>query len=392
MRVVMFYHSLCSDWNHGNAHFLRGIVAELMARGHEVRVLEPADSWSREHLVREQGEAAIAGFHRAYPDLASRQYTIEELDLDRELAGADLVLVHEWNEPRVIEAIGRHRARAGGYYLLFHDTHHRSVTDRITMATHQLESYDGVLAFGEVVRQRYLSEGWASRVWTWHEAADTRVFFPREAAPNGGDVVWVGNWGDEERTAELEQFLIRPVEALRARARIYGVRYPSEALNRLAQAGIEYRGWLANYEVPRVFARYRLTLHIPRRPYVEALPGIPTIRVFEALACGIPLVSAPWDDAEHLFAPGEDFLLAHSGAEMQQHIAALLADRNAAAALARRGRQTILARHTCAHRVDELFGIVRQLRGRSQPDSEAHSSAAQRNDELIPGPIPVETL
>jgi spore maturation protein CgeB len=40
------------------------------------------------------------------------------------------------------------------------------------------------------------------------------------------------------------------------------------------------------------------------------LPGIPTIRVFEALACGIPLVSAPWDDSEHLFRPGEDFLVA----------------------------------------------------------------------------------
>ena len=56
--------------------------------------------------------------------------------------------------------------------------------------------------------------------------------------------------------------------------------------------------------MPEVFARFRVTVHVPRRPYVEALPGIPTIRVFEALACGIPLVCAPWDDAEGLFTPG----------------------------------------------------------------------------------------
>ncbi|MBA2602322.1 MAG: glycosyltransferase, partial [Acidobacteria bacterium] len=51
MRIVLFCHSLVSDWNHGNAHFLRGIVAELLDRGHEVRVYEPEDGWSREQLL-----------------------------------------------------------------------------------------------------------------------------------------------------------------------------------------------------------------------------------------------------------------------------------------------------------------------------------------------------
>src|ERR671938_432916 len=50
MRIVMFYHSLLSDWNHGNAHFLRGVAWELTGRGHTVDVLEPADGWSLTHL------------------------------------------------------------------------------------------------------------------------------------------------------------------------------------------------------------------------------------------------------------------------------------------------------------------------------------------------------
>jgi spore maturation protein CgeB len=358
----MFYHSLVSDWNHGNAHFLRGIASELQARGHLVQVLEPAASWSREHLLLEHGESVVAGFHRAYPTLQSHRYTFETLDLDRELDGADLVLVHEWNDHRLVEAIGRHRSLVGGYHLLFHDTHHRSVTERANMAAYRLESYDGVLAFGEVIRQRYLAEGWANRVWTWHEAADVRVFSPIETASNQGDVVWIGNWGDEERTAEIEEYLIKPVEALRVRARVHGVRYPVEAQRRLAEAGIHYAGWLPNYEVPRIFASHRLTLHIPRRPYVEALPGIPTIRVFEALACGIPLICSPWEDAEHLFSPGEDYLVARDRAEMQRHIAGLLGDPKSARAMARRGRQTILNRHTCVHRVDELLAIVEDLK------------------------------
>ena len=60
-------------------------------------------------------------------------------------------------------------------------------------------------------------------------------------------------------------------------------------------------------------------MHVPRRFYVTHLPGIPTIRVFEALACGIPLISAPWDDAEGLFTPGEDFLVAKDGAAVERY-------------------------------------------------------------------------
>ena len=69
-----------------------------------------------------------------------------------------------------------------------------------------------------------------------------------------------------------------------------------------------------------------MTVHIPRRPYTRMLPGIPTIRIFEALACGIPLVSAPWDDCEGLFTPGDDFLLARDGTEMWHHLGALRSD------------------------------------------------------------------
>src|SRR5438874_1471549 len=55
MRIVMFYHTLLSDWNHGNAHFLRGVVTELMTRGHQVEVFEPEDSWSRKNLLTDYG-------------------------------------------------------------------------------------------------------------------------------------------------------------------------------------------------------------------------------------------------------------------------------------------------------------------------------------------------
>lgn len=360
MRVVVFCHSLVSDWNHGNAHFLRGVVSELLARGHDVCVYEPLDSWSRANLVVDQGRQAVDDVLRAFPQLRSTSYDPLEADVPAMTAGADLVLVHEWNEAALVAAVGAHKA-AGGYRLLFHDTHHRAVTAPQEMARFDLRHYDGVLAFGKVIRELYLERGWAVNAWTWHEAADARVFHPLADVPRRGDLVWIGNWGDGERTAELHEYLVGPVERLGLQALVHGVRYPDSAKRALADAGIRYGGWRANHLAPRSFAAHAVTVHVPRRPYVEALPGIPTIRPFEALACGIPLVSAPWDDVEGLFTPGEDYLVASSGRQMERHLEDVLHDAQLAAALREHGLKTISARHTCGHRVDELLDVAREL-------------------------------
>ena len=365
MKIVMFYHSLLSDWNHGNAHFLRGVATELLVRGHEVSVYEPRNSWSLANLLAEYGGAAVDGMRAAYPLLESTRYDPETLVLERVLDGADLVIAHEWNEHGLVRLLGEYRKRAGSFRLLFHDTHHRAVTDPAAMAAYDLSGYDGVLAFGDIIRHLYISRGWAARAWTWHEAADVRIFHPVAGSEAEGDLVWVGNWGDEERTSELYEFLLGPSRELGLKTRVHGVRYPAAARELLAGAGIKYAGWLPNYEVPGIFSQFKATVHIPRRPYVRALPGIPTIRPFEALACGIPLVCSPWSDTDGLFSPGRDFLTARDGKEMRRQLRALVHDAGMRAELSRQGRRTILSRHTCGHRVDELMRIYAELEGKT---------------------------
>ena len=353
MRIIFFVHSLVSDWNHGNAHFLRGVVRELRRLGHDAVVYEPLDGWSRTNLIREH-EGALVDYARAFPGLESRTYT-RDLDVAEALEGADAAIVHEWNEPWLVAAVG-----ASGTTALFHDTHHRAVTEPAAMSRYDLSRYAGVLAFGAAIATIYSERGWHDRVWTWHEAADVELFRPHEG-PRVRDLVWIGNWGDGERAAELREFLLEPARRLGLSGTVHGVRYPLLALQEVARSGLRFGGWLPNHRVPEVFARHRATVHVPRRPYVEALPGIPTIRPFEALACGIPLVSAPWDDLEGLFTPGEDYLVARNGTEMARQLRAVVEDAELAEALARHGRQTVLARHTCAHRADALVGILAEL-------------------------------
>lgn len=359
MKIVLFCHSVLSDWNHRSAHFLRGLITELSSLGHEVTSYEPRDAWSVTNLIYERGGLPLNDLAKVYPLVRANRYDARTFDIQEALDGAQLVLVHEWNDPVLVSELGRHRVQSGGYRLLFHDTHHRSVTDPTDAERRDLSGYDGVLAFGEAVREQYLRAGWAHRVWTLHEAADVRVFQPRPAKKDG-DVVWVGNWGDGDRTRELTEFLLEPVRSLNLAATVHGVRYPDDGRKALQRAGIHFGGFLPSYHMPGVFARHRVTVHIPRRPHTQALRGVPTIRVFEALACGIPLVSAPWDDTERLFRRG-DYVSVANRAEMARALRELMADPARRDDLARRGLETILARHTCAHRARQLLAIAADL-------------------------------
>lgn len=360
MKIAMFYHSLASDWNHGNAHFLRGVTTALIEKGHSVKVYEPKNSWSLENLIRDHGKAKAEEYKRYYPLLETTFYDPENPDYNKMLKGVDVVIVHEWNEPQLVKEIGLLKNKYK-YQLLFHDTHHRAVSDKKSMQRYDFSNYDGALVFGNVLRDIYLKNKWLKNVWVWHEAADTSLFYPGPETQKEGDLVWIGNWGDNERTEELMEFLIKPIKELGLKAKVYGVRYPDEALTALRDAGIEYGGYLPNYKVPEVFAKYKLTVHVPRGPYVKLLPGIPTIRPFEAMACGIPLISSPWKDEEGLFSPGKDFLMAKDGQEMKELMKKLLTDTDFALSMALRGYKTILKKHTCAKRADELETIIEQL-------------------------------
>lgn len=357
MRIVLFVHSLVSDWNHGNAHFLRGLMRALEARGHETIACERWHNWSADNLYQDHGSAPFIEFARKFPDLTVQTYSggpalREEMDVLTR--GADVVIVHEFNPPELINTAADLRHERNDFILLFHDSHHRMVSAPQQMAMLQLQRYDGILAFGESLARLYRVRAPGVRVMVFHEAADTTVFRPLERKRNE-DVVWIGNWGDEERTPQLESYLIGVARQLpQLRFRVHGVRYPEQHRRAMREAGIVYGGYLPNHRVPEVYARARVTLHLPRAPYVEQLPGIPTIRPFEALACGIPLVSLPWPDTEGLFRAGKDYMVVHTPAEMRDALVKLTNDAGAREALIANGLQTIHTRHTCRHRAEQL--------------------------------------
>jgi spore maturation protein CgeB len=161
--------------------------------------------------------------------------------------------------------------------------------------------------------------------------------------------------------AVIEEFLLKPLHALRCRAKVYGVRYPTEVQQCLKNAGIRYGGYLPNLAALSVYGESLVSLHIPRRCYSNGLSGVPTIRVFEALACGIPLVCSPWSDTEGLFRPHQDYVVAPDGDAMRATLSWLIHDSSARSQIAAQGLATIRERHTCRHRAEQLLQILEEL-------------------------------
>jgi spore maturation protein CgeB len=365
-KIHLFTHSLISDWNHGNAHFLRGLARDLGKLGHEVRCHEELGSWSLTNLVqyeRERSIQAIDQFRDAFGDLKIFFYKNDSSladHLQRELHDADIVIVHEWNDPNVVNSILDLKQQFG-FRALFHDTHHRAYSRPGELLRFHMHLFDGVLAFGEALRKIYAEGFGMSHAWTFHEAADIEKFHPIEAEKRA-DVLWIGNWGDDERSRELQEFLIKPAtESPKRRVVVHGVRYPEEALNSLNEAGIVYCGYLPNLDAPRAYAESAVALHLPRNQYSNGLSGIPTIRVFESLACGAPLLCSPWNDAEGLFRPGEDFICVPSGKAMKSELEFLLRDDAARKQIGANGLQTVRSRHTSMHRAEQLTEIIEEI-------------------------------
>ncbi|NKQ99567.1 glycosyltransferase, partial len=141
--------------------------------------------------------------------LSATRYAAIDAVVER-VADSDLVLVHEWSDPTLVAAFGRARRRGARYTLLFHDTRPRAGSPPAEMARSDLGGSHGLLAFGETLAAVYRAQGWGRRAFVWHEAADTRLFWPpAEEGPRAG-LIWIGNWGDDERSAELETYLFRP--------------------------------------------------------------------------------------------------------------------------------------------------------------------------------------
>ncbi len=354
LRIVILGLSITSSWGNGHATTYRALVRELNARGHDILFLERDVHW-----------------YASSRDLPRPPHCRTALYLDRseleqrfsaDIAEADLVIVGSYVPEGA--KVGEWVTRVARGVTAFYDIDTPVTLAKLARGEEEyltpelIREYQLYLSFtGGPTLERLKQEFGSPLARPLYCSVDPELYYP-EPAPTRWDLGYMGTYS-EDRQPALNRLLIEPARA-----------WPEE---RFVVAGPQYPKavrWPRN--VRRVqhlppkrhrgfYNAQRFTLNLTRADMVAAGYS-PSVRLFEAAACGTPIISDYWDGIETLFQPGQEILIARSPREVQQYLRDIPEpDR---LALGRRARRRVLAEHTAAHRAAELEEYALELQSR----------------------------
>lgn len=365
MNIVVFGLSVSSSWGNGHATLWRGLCAALARMGHRVTFFERDLPYYAAH--RDLDELP-GGRLVLYPDWREVRGAARDA-----LAGADVAIVTSYCPDAV--AATQMVAESGRALRVFYDLDTPVTLGRLEAGEEvsyigplQLEPFDLVLSFTggralDLLRER-LGARRTVPLYGWvdpdiHHAAEIRPHYR-------SDLSYLGTYSEDRQHTLQELFIAPAARRPQGRFVIGGAQYPPHFP---WSANIHFVRHLPSGEHPSFFSSSRLTLNVTRS-MMARLGWCPSGRLFEAAACGTPIVTDGWEGLDAFFAPGEEIVVARHADDV---LAVMARDDGALGALARRARERTLDEHSAARRAAELVSHVEAARDR-QPDlAEAES-------------------
>ncbi|MDB5913238.1 MAG: hypothetical protein JWP22_1913, partial [Ramlibacter sp.] len=351
MRIVILGLSITSSWGNGHATTFRGLVRELVKRGHEVLFLERDQPWYAQNRDLPHPPFGTTVLYGSFDELRERH-----LDQVRE---ADLVIVGSYvtEGVRVGDWV---QAEASGVKA-FYDIDTPVTLAKLARGEHeylhprQIAGYDLYLSFtGGPTLQRLEQQYGSPRARVLYCSFDPELYFP-EAQPQRWDLGYMGTYSDDRQPSVRALLLETARQQPQGRFIIAGPQYPDVAT---WPANVAYQPHLPPAEHRHFYNSQRFTLNVTRADMIEA-GWSPSVRLFEAAACGTPIVSDRWAGIETLLVPGEEILLAGRTEDVLRVLREVGED--ARLRLAERARARILAEHTAAHRAAEVETYALEL-------------------------------
>lgn len=352
LNIVIFGLSLSSSWGNGHATTYRSLIKGLHAKGHRVLFLERSVPWYQGHRDLPNPDYCDLCFYHSIDRAVSAHQAV--------LRMADMVIVGSY-VPEGVRLIDR-LATMGLSQLCFYDIDTPVTLARLArgeeeyVAARQIPLFDTYFSFsgGEVLTT--LEESWGARcARALHCSVDASRY-----APEGGEPVWdlgyLGTYSPDRQPA-LERLLIEPARALpHMRFVVAGPQYP-DSID--WPDNVERIDHLPPKEHAAFYSRQRFTLNVTRADMIEA-GWSPSVRLFEAAACGTPIISDRWRGLGDLLPEGEAICIADRPVDV---IAALNDDTRRFQRFAERARRIVLDSHTGEARADELLRGVPTLGG-----------------------------
>jgi spore maturation protein CgeB len=359
--------SITSSWGNGHATTYRGLVRELARRGHDVLFLErdvPYYESNRDLPEPPFGKTCLYG-------------GLEELR-DRfsgEVAGADVVIVGSYVPDGV--AVGDWVLSTARGVRAFYDIDTPITIGALEqgrptyIAPEQVSRYDLYLTFTTgPLMQRLSSEFRARRVEPLCCSADSAIYYP-EPRDASWDLGYLGTYS-ADRQPVLERLLIEP--ARHWAAGVFVVAGPQFPASIRWPANVERHEHLAPLAHRTFYNAQRYTLNITRSAMLEAGYS-PSIRLFEAAACGTPIITDRWPGLDEFFAPGHELFVASNARDVLD-IVRQTPERERLA-VGQRGRERVIREHTAAHRAEALERYVYEIVPSSRAKAPRPSVVAQ---------------
>jgi spore maturation protein CgeB len=349
MKIVILGLSITSSWGNGHATTYRALVRGLAARGHRVLFLERQAPWYADNRDLPRPPYCALDLYDDVTDLENRY--------GQEIADADVVMVGSYvaNGVAVAELVLQTARGCTAFY---------DIDTPVTLAAlqrgaapylerRQLPRFDLYLSFtGGPTLRRLERQFGAVRARALYCSVDPEVYARDPGVSQTVDFGYLGTYS-EDRQAKLQALLIEPAcRWPRGRFVIAGPQYPASIA---APANVERITHLAPAEHTPFYNRLRFTLNVTRRDMVVA--GFsPSVRLFEAAACGTPIVSDDWPGLSTFLTPGEEILLARDGTDVLRYLREL--PESERIRIGERARDRVLQSHTSAHRAEEFERYV----------------------------------
>lgn len=343
--------SITSSWGNGHATTYRALVRELAARGHRIWFLERDLDFYAANRDLPEPPYCSTGLYRSVDELRDRYARI--------VREADLVVLGSYVPEGV--GVGRWVRSIARGPTAFYD-----IDTPVTLAKLAREEcdylsgdlipmFDVYLSFtgGPILRvleRRYK----ARRAVALHCSVDPDLYYP-EHVEQKWDLGYLGTYSDD-RQPTLERLLLEPARRWPAgRFHVAGPQYPSELC---WPPNVEREVHLAPREHRAYYRAQRFTLNITRRDMIAA-GWSPSVRLFEAAACAVPIISDCWDGLDTVLCPGKEILIATRPDEVLAHLQRHTEDDRRR--VGERARRRVLAEHTAAHRAETLERLTDEL-------------------------------